>query len=335
MAAALGDPNHGYYTVRDPVGARGDFITAPEISQVFGELIGLWAAVVWDGLGRPEPVRVVEIGPGHGTLMADALRAAGTAIPAFATMATLHLIETSPRLRARQHVALGQVQPKPQWNETLAAVPPGPLILIANELFDVLPIRQVVRLENGWAERCIDFDGDRFVFVKVPATMPEAIGTAFTNAKPGDLIEVCPAGLSLVAEIANRLARDRGAALIIDYGHVHSAAGETLQAVRRHAFANVLDRPGETDLTAHVDFQALGARARERGAVTFGPIAQAQFLERLGIMVRAQRLAAAAPADMRPRIWAGVRRLVAPSEMGLLFKVLGLAASGQPTPPGF
>lgn len=339
MAAALGDPDYGYYTTRDPLGAGGDFVTAPEVTQVFGELIGLWAAAVWESLGRPAPVLLAEVGPGRGTLIADALRAAARVMPPFAAALELHLIETSPLLRERQRdtlAAAGRDRPV-TWHADLASVPDGPVIAIANELFDALPVRQLIRTETGWAERCIGLDDGRFIFTAIPLASPpaELPDEAAAVAVPGDVVEVCPAGRTLAADLAGRIVRRGGAALIIDYGYGRPAPGETLQAVRRHAFADVLDRVGETDLTAHVDFQALAEAARGVGARAWGPLPQGVFLGRLGITERAARLARGATEAQLPSLTAGVRRIISPQEMGLLFKVLAVTAADGCAPPGF
>lgn len=277
MGLALGHPTLGYYRRQDPLGAAGDFITAPEISQMFGELIGLWAAVSWQQMGMPDPVRLVELGPGRGTLMADALRAAGQ-LPPFKAACRLHLVETSPALREVQASALANhgLTADIAWHDSIDQVPEGPAIVIANEFFDALPVRQFMRTADGWRERLIDVDPDRedgFRFVLGPpspvasALIPQAV----RNAAEGAIAEVCPAGLSIAAILGQRLTAQGGVALIVDYGHAFSAAGDTLQAVARHSYVDPLVAPGVADLTAHVDFQALARAATEQGAQTFGP----------------------------------------------------------------
>ena len=283
MALALGHPKYGYYMRRDPFGQAGDFITAPEVSQMFGELIGLWGVVVWETMGRPAPVLLVELGPGRGTLLADALRAA-RARPDFVAAVRVHLVETGPFLRERQRMTLAATHPKlkAQWHDRLEDVPAsGPVLLLANEFFDALPIRQYVRAGEGWRERRIGLgpggSGFAFVLEKISGLdLPEGV-------ECGTVVEVCPEGISLAREIGTRVTRCGGAALVIDYGHRQSVQGESLQSVRRHAFHDVLDRPGEADLTAHVDFAALIAAAESAGARAHGPIAQGVFLARLGI----------------------------------------------------
>ena len=342
MAEALGHPRHGYYTRRDPLGAAGDFITAPEISQMFGELIGLWCAVVWQDMGAPDPVVVVELGPGRGTLMADVLRAARPA-PGFLDAARLHLVETSPVLRARQQAALAAAKlgAAPAWHDTLDGVPEEPMLLIANEFFDALPVRQFQRTDEGWRERRVDAGEDGgFRFVLAPPAPLDPLAMKRLAAAPesgvdGGVIEVCPDGLALAGAIGGRVARLGGAALILDYGPAESGAGETLQAVKDHAYHPVLEAPGEADLTAHVDFAGLAAAAMEAGAGAHGPVPQGTFLESLGIGARAEALLIGATAGQASDIHSAHRRLVDEGEMGTLFKALAVAHPEMAPPPGF
>ena len=327
MADSLTHPAWGYYATRDPLGADGDFTTAPEISQMFGELLGLWAAVVWRSMGAPDPVRLVELGPGRGTLMADALRAAA-GVPDFCRAVRLHLVETSPVLRRLQGQALAGAAPR--WHDDLSAVPEGPAILIANEFFDALPIRQFQRTADGWRERRVAVDeAGAFVF----ALARGAAEVELPAGPPGAIAEVGEAAAALSGGIAVRLCRDGGAALIVDYGHEGPGSGETLQAVRRHGFHGVLDNPGEADLTAHVDFGALARAAR--AATAHGPVPLGPFLEALGIGRRAKALLSGAGPGQAADIRAARHRLCAPAAMGHLFKVLALTAPGLPRPPGF
>jgi NADH dehydrogenase [ubiquinone] 1 alpha subcomplex assembly factor 7 len=335
MALALGHPKYGYYMQHDPFGQAGDFITAPEVSQMFGELIGLWCVVVWDTMGRPAPVALAELGPGRGTLLADALRAA-RARPDFVDAVRVHLVETSPFLRKRQRSTLAATHPKlkTQWHDRLEEVPASsPVLLIANEFFDALPIRQYVRVSEGWRERRIGLQpgGSGFAFV-----LEKASGADLpVGLQCGTMVEVCPEGVMLARAIGDRVTRCGGAALVIDYGHWPNVPGESLQSVRRHAFHDVLDRPGEADLTAHVDFAALISAARSAGALTYGPIPQGVFLARLGIEARAQALMAGGTSGQGSRIATAFRRLVHPAEMGSLFKVLALTNPDLAPPPGF
>ncbi len=330
MRECLVNPRHGYYISGDPFGRGGDFITAPEISQMFGELIGLWCGVTWRQMGAPAAFRLVELGPGRGTLMADALRAAA-GVAGFTEAADLHLVELSPALRGAQDEALGDYAPK--WHDDLSGVAEGPMILIANEFFDALPVHQFERTGEGWNERRVglDDDGD-FRFVAAPGPIWDA---APTEARPGDIVEVCPAAVGVARAIAGRLTADGGVALIIDYGYAAGQTGDTLQAVRGHAFHDILSLPGEADLTAHVDFAALTEAAAAQGAVVYGPVGQGAFLESLGISARAEALAAAAHSEQVEAIRVGRHRLVAAEAMGRLFKALAIADPDLESPPGF
>ncbi len=335
MAIALGHPEHGYYRKADPIGRAGDFITAPEISQVFGEIIGLWSAVVWRQAGAPPTVRLVELGPGRGTLMADALRAAET-VPEFRVAIDLHLVETSPALRARQRETLAPHTVA--WHDTTETVPPGPAIFIANEFFDALPTDQYIRTEGGWRERCVDFDeaAGKPAFSVSPAE-PEAktIPAELDDAPQNAIYEHSPIRDELAAALGRRIAADGGAALIVDYGHARPGLGETLQAVRRHRPQDVLDDVGSADLTTHVDFAALAAAVTGAGARTWGPTPQGAFLAALGAEQRAEALSARAAPTQAADLRSGVRRLIAADGMGTLFKAMAITAAGAAAPPGF
>ena len=339
MAAALGDPEFGYYRVQEPFGAAGDFVTAPEISQMFGELVALWCLDLFTQLGEPPRLRLVELGPGRGTLMADLWRAAQIR-PAFRAAARLHLVETSPLLRRRQAEALAGVAA--HWHEDFAGCArtdaEAPLIVIANEFFDALPVHQLVRADEGWRERTVAFDAaeERLVFSvsesesELAALVPAGLG----DAPRGSLFEISAAGRNLMAEIAGHIESARGGTLIIDYGHAQSGLGDTLQSVRAHRRHDVLSDPGSADITAHVDFGALGAIARERGAQVFGPVAQGDFLRRLGIETRARALLAQATPSQARDIAASLARLVDPAGMGMLFKAMAVTSAGL-VPAGF
>ncbi len=337
MAEALGHPEHGYYKRGDPFGAAGDFITAPEVSQMFGEIVGLWCAVTWQQMGRPAPVSLVELGPGRGTLLADALRA-GQRVPAFRAAVEVHLVETSPSLRRRQRQSLQGLGAR--WHDRFADVPGGPVLLIANEFFDALPIRQFKRTADGWRERLVDVDSEtgglRFVLAPRPTSAMALIPPSVAGAPVGSVAETCPGGLRLAHEVALRVAADGGAALIIDYGPARSAPGNTLQAVKRHRSHPVLEDPGTADLTAHVDFAALARVAgKDAGAKVFGPVEQAVFLRLLGIEARAAALIETATPVQRDEIAAALRRLTDADQMGSLFKALAITHPGLPTPAGF
>lgn len=333
MELALGHPEHGYYPTRDPLGAGGDFITAPEVSQMFGELIGLWAAVTWAQMGKPASFILAELGPGRGTLMADALRAA-RAQEGFADAAQLHLIETSPTLRRCQQDALGHATP--QWHDDMTTLPEGPLIVLANEFFDALPVRQFMCNGGVWHERLITNSAqgiDNCFSFTLAEGATNDIG--LPAAADGTIRETCTPGEALAAALGSRFATAGGAALIIDYGYGHPGTGDSLQAVKAHAYADPLTDPGNADITAHVDFTALAEAARNADAAAYGPLGQGMFLLALGIAQRAEALSTPQDAAGRDKIETALRRLIAPSEMGTLFKVLALADPDLGPPPGF
>lgn len=336
MDLCLNHPTHGVYGSRDPIGARGDFVTAPEISQIFGELLGLWCADIWHKMACPDPFYLIELGPGHGTLMADALRAAASA-PGFAKAISVHLVETSPILRDRQADVLEHAASGPRWHDDIGAVPDAPFALIANEFFDALPIRQFVRTEHGWHERLVGLDANRnltFELAAAPAVDPFQ-DAGFKRPAPGAIGETRPAAKAVMAKLCGRFANAPGAVLILDYGHTASGPGDTLQAVARHRRAGPLDAPGQVDLTAHVDFAALARTAAAHGGQVHGPIAQGVFLNRLGIDLRAEMLAKTASARQKNDIAVAVARLVDEHQMGSLFKVLAVTSGGLAPPAAF
>lgn len=312
-----------YARPASPFGRGGDFTTAPEISQAFGEVIGLWCAVMWERMGRPDPVLLAECGPGRGTLMADALRAAAEVAAPFRAALRVHLVEGSAALRAVQARAL----PEATWHDAIGTLPEGPLLLVANEFLDALPVRQFVRRGGLWRERHVEGGA----FVELPAEDAPALPV---EAPEGAVKEVSEAALGWAAALGARLAHG-GAALLLDYGPAESGFGETLQAVAGHRRGlDALAAPGERDLTAHVDFAAVAAAARGAGAATHGPLPQGLFLQRLGLMTRAAMLAGARPR-LAGEILSGAERLVAPEGMGRLFKALALCDHRLGIPPGF
>jgi NADH dehydrogenase [ubiquinone] 1 alpha subcomplex assembly factor 7 len=329
MALCLGHPQHGYYMSRDPLGTAGDFTTAPEISQMFGELLGLWAAEVWQLMGRPQPLHLIELGPGRGTLMADALRVTRN-IEGFAPH--VHLVETSPVLRDAQRVKLANVAP--QWHETLETVPMGASIILGNEFLDALPIRQFIRSDQGWHERLIGLSESG----KLMFGLSGSVAEVRIEAPAGSVLEISPAQEFLIADqIAPRLLAAPGAALFIDYGSTAQGYADTLQAVLRHQKIAPLQAPGESDLTAHVPFPALAETARRAGLAVHGPVRQREFLAALGLPFRAQALHDRAnDASARADIGAAFDRLTddCPTGMGALFKVLGLSSPGLGDLPG-
>jgi len=326
MAEALMHPAHGYYATRDPFGAAGDFTTAPEISQMFGELIGLCLAQAWRDQGAPAQIVLAELGPGRGTLMADALRATAR-VPGFHAALRLHLVETSPALRAAQ----GRLLPQATWAAGVDDLPEGPLFLIANEFLDALPVRQFVRAGALWRERMIGLSEGRLAFGLAPPAPVAALAHRLADTAEGGIVEICPALPAIVAEIGRRIAAHGGVALIIDYGDWRSR-GDTLQALSRHRAADPLAAPGEADLTTHVDFEAV-ARAAAPARVT-GMIPQGAFLRALGIDTRAAILASGMTGAARDSHLAALHRLTDPGQMGHLFKVMGLYPDGAPPPPG-
>jgi len=323
----MGLANAHYYATRDPLGAAGDFVTAPEISQMFGELIGLALADLWDRADRPEGVRYVELGPGRATLAADALRA----MRAAGLEPSVHFVETSPVLRAAQAKRV----PDAEWHDDLGALPDdGPILAVANEFFDALPVHQLIATPNGWRERRVAAEGERFVPVAGPPVPDGAIPAHIRAAPAGTVLETSPASLAYARLLGRRMNMHGGAALIVDYGHDRLCAGETLQAVRMHDYANPWMEPGESDLTAHVDFESLGRAAAEAGVELHGPVPQGEWLARLGIDARAEALIRAAPGRS-DELLAGRNRLVSAEAMGRLFRVLGLSACDWPAPEGF
>ncbi|WP_371156526.1 class I SAM-dependent methyltransferase [Jannaschia sp. 2305UL9-9] len=325
MADCLLHPTLGYYTTRDPLGAKGDFVTAPEISQMFGEMLGLCLAQSWMDQGRPDPFALVELGPGRGTLMADMLRV-GRAVPGFVEAARIHLVEASPALRAVQGRTL--TGHSPTWHQTVDDLPDLPTFLVANEFLDALPIRQYVRDGAAWRERLVTVQDGALTFALAPPMpVPEL---AHHDVPDGTMVERCPALPGVVQSIAGRIEQG-GVALIIDYGHWRSQ-GDTLQALRDHTPEDPLTTPGGADLTAHVDFEAV---ARASGPAQASAMTrQGVFLERLGITARAQALARGLTGDALAAHVAAHRRLTHPAEMGDLFKVIALAPPGAPLPPG-
>jgi NADH dehydrogenase [ubiquinone] 1 alpha subcomplex assembly factor 7 len=336
MRTCLTHPKYGYYVTRDPLGPLGDFTTAPEISQMFGELIGAWTATVWQQMGAPARVNLVELGPGRGTLMADVLRAA-KALPAFRAALAVHLVEMSDVLAAKQRETLGASGVPVTWHRDVREIPEGPAIVLANEFFDALPIHHAVRSEHGWHERVVALGKDdslAFAVNPVPAlnfdkTLPDAI----RDAPAGAIYEWRSPAYAL--EIIRHLKSHGGAALIIDYGHSETQVGETLQAVRGHEYADPLTDPGEVDLTAHVDFAALAHTGRACGVNVNGPLTQGEFLRRLGIAQRAARLKANATPQQAADVDTALARLTAPDQMGELFKVLAIADPKLGALPGF
>ncbi len=333
MALCLGHPRHGYYMTRDPFGAQGDFTTAPEISQMFGEMIGLWAAHLWQVMGAPRRFALIEIGPGRGTLMADMLRATRI-LPGFREAAAVHLVETSPVLREIQAATLAG-KAEPIWHERVETALEGPAIIVANELLDALPLDQFVMTEQGWRERLVGLDAEGRLAFGLAPTASDGAGPA--TAPPGAILEQPLAALSLVSTVASHVAREGGGALFVDYGSLQSGFGDTLQAMRRHAFLDPLEEPGEADLTVHVDFARMAQAGLRVGTATHGPVRQADFLLALGLAERAQALSTKATPEQLQAIGAAFDRLTerGATGMGDLFKVLAISHPGLQPLPGF
>jgi SAM-dependent MidA family methyltransferase len=324
IADYMAQANTHYYATRDPFGVAGDFITAPEISQMFGELIGAWLGDLWQRSGRPDGCHYVELGPGRGTLAADALRAIRSA----GLVPPVHLVESSPVLRRRQ----AELLPHAYWHEHVENLPKeAPLFIVANEFFDALPVRQFIAGEAGWCERLVTRENGHFAPVAGPpgGDLPSA-----ELAPAGTLVEVSPTAAATVRSLSEQLMRQGGALLIIDYGHGPGATGDTLQAVRSHLYADPWTNPGESDLTAHVDFAALAQAAQSSGVTVYGPVEQGIWLERLGIDARTEALARADPGRAE-EVRAARKRLVDGDQMGSLFKVMAIVASGWAEPAGF
>ena len=317
MALCLGHPKFGYYMTRDPFGAMGDFTTAPEISQVFGELLGVWCVAAWEAVGSPSPFGLVELGPGRGTLMADILRAT-SGMADFRAAAQVHLVEMSPVLQALQQDKLGDGV---TWHLAIDTLPDQPMIFVANEFFDALPVRQLVKRGGAWTERHVGLQQGELALVEIP-----------TPGLPGrgdGIYEVSPISMAIAEELGAKLAALGGAGLIIDYGHFKSAAGDTLQALKAHKSCGVLDYPGSSDLTAHVDFEALAKGFGAGGAEALTPMTQGKFLKAMGLDMRLQRLSQKLAGREAEEFVAGAARLVDDAQMGQLFKVISAAQAGH------
>src|SRR5580692_9445292 len=337
MELCLMHPSYGYYLSRDPLGREGDFVTAPEVSQMFGELLGLWTASVWKAIDSPPLLRLIEIGPGRGTMMADALRALRVLPPLYQAL-SIHLVEVNPVLRDKQKAALSGSRDI-TWHDTIDDVPDGPSVIFANEYFDVLPIHQAVKGENGWHERTVEFDNSgKLAFGAASELIPrfEVLLPAWVRAAPvGAVFEWRPD--AEIMKIASRVRDQDGAALIIDYGHLRSDAGDTFQAIARHCFTDPLKNPGLADVTAHVDFQALVRAAEDIGARVHGPVSQGEFLKRLGIETRAVTLMAKTTPEVSEDIAGALKRLIGGGRggMGSMFKVLAISDPNLVSLAGF
>ena len=336
MVLALGHESHGYYMGRDPFGRAGDFITAPEVSQMFGELIGIWCAAGWQMMDAPAEWNLVELGPGRGTLLADLVRACSV-MPGLREGMNIHLVEMSPALKTMQAETLKRAGIEATWHERLEDVPDGQSLIIANEFFDALPICQLQKQAGQWHERVVGLSGDgKLAFgLASDRVAPALVPSWAESGEDGDIVEFSPVRDAVAREIGRRITTHMGAALIIDYGHMRSAAGDTLQAIRKHQFADVLALPGEADVTSHVDFEALTGAVTADGAKPYGPVMQGDFLIKMGLKEREEMLRARADARQRIRLAKGAQRLVSGNQMGQLFKVLAVTHPDMPKPAPF
>lgn len=331
FALCLGDPEHGYYQSREPFGRSGDFITAPEISQLFGEMIGVCLVQAWHAQGAPADTRIVEIGPGRGTLMSDALRVIARLAPELYTGATIHMVETSERLRNVQRQTLVRIKQRITWHDAFEEIPAGFTLIVANELFDALPIRQFVKTPQGFCERVVGLDETGALAFGLG---PDGLDTSLLpidegRVPDGEIFEISPARSAVMQAVATKVVRDGGTAVSIDYGHLITGFGDTLQAVFQHEFDPPLVRPGEADLTSHVDFQALAEAAQTVGAHVHRPMSQGDFLVALGIVERAGALGSTRDSLTQAALRDAVNRLAGEGEgrMGALFKVLAISGS--------
>ncbi len=333
MELALAHPEHGYYRKQDPLGARGDFITAPEICQIFGEMIGIWAAQMWMQMGGG-PISLVELGPGRGTLMADALRATKKA-PDFHDSITIHMVETSPTLAHAQYLRLRDEHPRVEWLDSIEQLPDSPSIIIANEFFDALPIKQFVMTDDGVRERRVTWNDEQkeFTFTQGPAGLQ--LAKSGQTIPTGTVMEQCPAARNIMRTLATRLKDHGGALLNIDYGYLGDAHHDTLQALKAHQFWPVLKEPGEADLTAHVDFSTLMGIARDSGLHVAPLVNQGEWLVRMGAQLRLEQLLKHASATQRDPLITGLQRLISPQAMGELFKVMAVTSAHNLELPGF
>lgn len=326
MITCLADHEAGYYMTREPFGRDGDFITAPDVSQMFGELIGVWCVAAWQALGKPRDAVLCEIGPGRGTLMQDVLRTATKLAPDFIASARIAMVETSPRLAKIQQDRLANAAPHIGWHQDFTTIGAGPLILVANELFDALPIRQFVKTKGQFSERVITLDDqDELIFASSATGIDiTLLPKDHASVPDGTVFEIAPARSALMQTIAERIIKTGGSALLIDYGHLVPGFGDTLQAMIKHRFDDVFAHPGDADLTSHVDFAALAQTARQAGCVT-AMSTQGDFLITMGLLDRAGQLGSGKDASFQDQLRADVERLAGPDQMGSLFKVMGVS----------
>ena len=340
MSEALNHPEHGYYTKSNPIGRSGDFITAPEISQMFGELIGIWCATTWLKIGKPKSFILMELGPGRGTLIVDALRALKK-LPEFLKTMELHFVEINPQLKKTQEKLLSDF--KITWHKKLSDIPQKPTIFIANEFFDALPIEQFFFRNKKWYRRKVDLaekkyqSEPKFTFIEEPSSLSDVDGQFVINSEwlNGSIFEFSPQSREVITKISKHINYYNGAALIVDYGYYEPNTNSTLQAIQRHKYVDVLNEPGCSDLTAHVDFKALSSIAKINGISCWGPISQGSFLRRLGIETRADKLSVSASKETKESIKRAKQRLINEDQMGSLFKAMVLGRKSSYPFPGF
>jgi NADH dehydrogenase [ubiquinone] 1 alpha subcomplex assembly factor 7 len=336
MALCLGHPTHGYYMKKDPFGAKGDFTTAPEISQCFGELIGLWNALCWQSMGQPENIKLIELGAGRGTLLNDVLRATKN-ITGFHDAINLHIVEISPTLKEQQQIALEGFSLPKHWHENINDIPDGPSLIIANEFFDALPIRQFEKHQGTWAERRVGLNPETDhlqITLRADPSAPHLLAESL-KGQTGDVFEICPAASFIAQSLAQRLNTFGGYLLVIDYGAEHACFGDSLQAVKDHDYCDILSTPGQADLSAHVDFLSLSKQLAHHGAKIWPLTTQGAFLETLGMGARTQQLLQGASPDQQKLLISAYKRLCSAEEMGTLFKVLCASGPDQSAPPAF
>lgn len=333
MGLALGHPEHGYYMKRDPFGARGDFITAPEISQIFGEMIGIWCAQMWVQLGAG-PISLVELGPGRGTLMSDMLRATKSAVN-FHESITIHMVETSPTLAHAQYERLRDLHPRIEWLDSVDELPPTKTIFIANEFFDALPIKQFVMTNEGLRERRVSWNETTQAFEFVLVEPGLTLAKSGHVIPMGTVMEHSPVSRQVMRKLASHTNQHGGAGLLIDYGYLGEAHHDTLQAMKSHLFHPILSDPGDADITAHVDFLSLMDITRDAGNRVANLATQGEFLVRMGAQLRLEILLRQATPEQRSHLITGLERLVSPQAMGELFKVMGFVSDPRLELPGF
>ena len=336
MSIALSDSRHGYYTNNVPIGKDGDFITSPEISQMFGELVGIWCATMWQAMGEPEKIAVVEFGPGKGTLMKDFLRGTRN-VKGFHKAVSVYLMEISNKLQKIQQEVLNGENVKVEWISDLSKIPEVPILFVANEFFDALPIHQFVKSDGEWLERLVTVEGGNLALVlsPTPTVKTSLIPKEYRDASDGSIYELCPAAIEITKDIAGHINKFGGTGIIIDYGYDKNPLQDSLQAVREHSYKDILDNPGKTDITSYVDFSAIRKTANDADINAFGLVEQGDFLSAMGMEIRTKLLLKSADDKQKKEILSAVERLVSSKQMGAMFKCMALTNKNLPIPLGF